>query len=147
MRVWAVMVLLLLLIARPARGACDVLSLERLMKDNSIAWVFSGTVRDVARVPAGQIATIDVDRVWKGPVPPRVVVYNRQDFAERTDFQLQKRYLVTAYVQSPPDRARFAVTDEKTTYEANGCTIQTFSSDYAKQILGDVPGRSPSQTP
>jgi hypothetical protein len=117
------------------------------MNDDSIAWVFSGSVTEATRVTAGQIATIDVDRVWKGAVPARVRLYNRQGFAEQTDFQLRERYLVSAYVQSPAARARFAVTDERTTYEANGCTIQPFASDYAKQILGSAPGRPPSQNP
>ena len=131
-----------------AQAVCVVLPLEQLMNDSSIAWVFSGTVREVSRVAAGQVATIDVDRVWKGAVPARVRVSNRQeDLEERTDFQLQERYLVTTYVQSTADRARFGVTDERTTYEANGCTIQPFSSDYAKVILGNAPGRPPSQIP
>jgi hypothetical protein len=117
------------------------------MNDSSITWVFSGTVREVSRVGAGQVATIEVDRIWKGAVPARVRIYNRQDIGETTDFQLQERYLVTTYRQSTADRARFGVADKRTTYEANGCTIQPFSSDYAKLILGNAPGRRSSQIP
>jgi hypothetical protein len=147
MRLWAVVVLLLSS-ARPAQAACVLLPLEQLMNESSTAWVFSGTVREVSRVAAGQVAAIDVDGVWKGTVSARVLVYNRQeDLEERTDFQLQERYLVITYVQSTADRAQFGVTDERTTYEANGCTIQPFSSDYAKMILGNTPSRPPSQKP
>jgi len=146
MRVWAVVVLVLF-IANPAQAECILRTLEHVMPDSSIAWVFSGRIREATRVAAGQIATIDVDRVWKGAVPARVVVYQRGN-AELVDLQFQERYLVFAYIQSRAQRARFSVTDlEKTTYETDGCAIQVFSSDGAKLILGNATGGPPSQIP
>ena len=144
MRPWAI-VLLILLSARPAQAECVGMRLD----DSSFAWVFSGRVRDITTVTFGasQIATIDVDRVWKGAVPARIVVYYTAVF-DGIALQPQERYLVFAYIQSPTERTGFGITDlAKTTYATNGCTIQVFSSDYTKEILGNAPGRPPSRIP
>jgi len=113
MRVWAVAVLLLSSAqAHNVQAECAFPSLTAAMTDSSTAWVFSGRVREITTVTAGQIATIDVDRVWKGAVPARVVVYYTAIF-DGIALQLQERYLVFAGIQSPAERARFGVTDLK----------------------------------
>jgi hypothetical protein len=58
-------VFVLPLTARVHAG-CGFGTVREDIESDRIAVVFTATVRDVKSVPAGQIVTFAVDRVWKG---------------------------------------------------------------------------------
>jgi hypothetical protein len=63
----------------PVSAQCGggFLSLEiaKPLEMESTAVIFSGTLRGSYRLTAGQVATFDVERVWKGRVPKQVIIY------------------------------------------------------------------------
>jgi hypothetical protein len=51
------------------------LDIVKPLEMESIAVIFSGTLRGSYRLTAGQVATFDVERAWKGRVPKQVIIY------------------------------------------------------------------------
>ena len=56
----------------------------------------------------GQIVTFDVDRVWKGQVQQRFVLYNSRAI-EGITFQQGQRYVVFAHWLKPRERERLGL--------------------------------------
>jgi hypothetical protein len=114
--------------------------------------VFRGTVRDVRRVPGGQVAIMDVDRVWKGRGPRQVTLHNQTGSVDSTGresftsvahtLNAGSRYVIFTYEQDSATRGLFG-TKDAATYGAQGCGI--FLADHPKvSILGK--GREPEHS-
>ena len=69
------------LMAQSAGAFCVVMPLEHHLSNPEVTAVFSGTVQDVSFASAGQTATFQVSRVWKGRVgrcPSKTAILVRQ---------------------------------------------------------------------
>lgn len=107
--------------------------------------VFRGTVLDVRRVPGGQVATIEADRVWLGRVPRHVTVYNTTGGVDPKGTELTnstaqtlaagERYIIFTHEQSPEERQLFGTKDAGTTYGTQGCGIWV-ADQYKVGVLG-----------
>jgi len=112
-------------------GSLDVLwSITAKEKPGDPA--FSGTVAAVTNVPGGQVATFEVDRVWRGRVPTRVTVYNvtgdvTSDGTELTLSTAQRvgrglRYFVFTHKPNDKERVIFGLKDAAA-LATQGCGI------------------------
>jgi hypothetical protein len=135
------------LMAQAAGAICVVMPLEHHLSNPKVTAVFSGTVQDVSFAPAGQTATFQVSRVWKGRVGRRTVLYNGNSLMmqdERIELQSGRTYLVIAHRQSPDERAAFHVPSaSRDALGVSGCDLYLFDSQYARDVLGDAPGYPP----
>lgn len=136
---------------RPVAAVCVVMSLDDLLVRETIIAVFSGTVQQVESVPAGQIVTLAVDRVWKGQVDGRSVVYNRQEPGadEQITFAPKTRYFVVAYRPIATERAAFGMPAEGGDLLAtNFCAAHEFDNPgdrWVQQVLRGAPGHPPEE--
>jgi hypothetical protein len=131
---------------RLAGAQCVILPLD----DPAFQWadvVFVGTVQQVQLVPAGQLVTFAVERVYKGQVDEHVVVYNWQhpSVLERiVTFEAAKRYLVLPHRQSAEERRQFDLTVEGSkTLGSSGSDAYRVESSYVQDILHRAPGYLP----
>jgi hypothetical protein len=85
------------------------LGLAYLMARSETTAVFSGTVATARHPDAAVIVTFDVDRVWKGAISKRTVVYrpNPVTSDERQVFALGERYVVVAHRLTAAEREQF----------------------------------------
>jgi hypothetical protein len=121
------------------------------LDDPAHKWVevaFVGTVQQVQVVPAGQIVTFAVDRVYKGQVDAHVVVYNWQRSVVQegvVTFELANRYLVLAHRQSDEEREQFAMPIKGTeTLGSQGCGAYPVEhGSYVQDILRGALGYPP----
>ena len=90
----------------PAEAQCGggLLGLGYFLADPGKTALFSGTVTDVQGIDTFLVVTFDVERVWKGDLPKRLVIYRP---APRSGpelggssvtmyFEMGKRYVVVA---------------------------------------------------
>jgi hypothetical protein len=132
---------------RSVGAQCVILPLN----DRGNQWpdiAFIATVQQVQAVPAGQIVTFAVGRVYKGQVDEHVVVYNFQHSVVQegiVTFELAKRYLVLAHRQTPEEREQFAMRLKGTeTLGSQGCDAYPVEhSSYVQDILRGAPGYPP----
>ena len=116
-----------------------------LMAKSKAAPVFRGTVLEVRRVPGGQIAKIEVDRVWRGEVAPDLTFYNFTGgvSAEGRELTLSvarrltagERYIFFTHEQSPEERRLFGTDASARTYGTRGCGIWPHTPENAR-VLG-----------
>lgn len=158
----AICLLGLMAFARAARAGCILANLDVLLRSANITAVFRGAAVQIKTVPAGQVVTFRVTRVWKdyvkGDIHQDLVIYSwlRKDdgsgiFEPGFDvpFEAGKEYLVSAHRQSPLERERFglprsAVEDSLGVNDgASSCVTRPFESPEAQTILGGAPGRPP----
>jgi hypothetical protein len=133
--------------ARSAGAQCVILPLN----DQENQWphvAFIATVQQVQAVPAGQIVTFAVGRVYKGQVAEHVVVYNCQHSAVQegiVTFEVAKRYLVLAHRQTPEEREQFALPLKgRETLGNQGCDAYPVElNSYVQDILRGAPGYPP----
>jgi hypothetical protein len=121
---------------------------EELARDTHVA-IFSGRVDRVDAVPGGQVVTFVVDRVWKGQVTERTVVYNRQTpgASEEIAFVPTMRYFVMAYLPVAEERAAFGLPAEGGDFLATGyCSTYEFDRFPNDKFLEDI-DRAPSHPP
>jgi hypothetical protein len=88
------------------------LGLSILVRLDEVAVVFSGTVVDLQRLHAAQVVTFDVDRVWKGDVTKRFVIYRPPGVPPSgwpEPFSLRARFIVVAHRLSAVERADLRV--------------------------------------
>ena len=79
--------------------------------------VFSGTVVDRQIGSVVQVVTFDVDRVWKGDVTKRTIIYRPAEpepeivggSGGSEGFDLGQRYLVVAHLLTEAERRKFAL--------------------------------------
>jgi hypothetical protein len=138
------------------------LGIEDSLAAPNVSAVFSGTVINVQTSGTVLIVTFDVDRIWKGRLSKRVVLYRpapvsiwlqdgepdnrvRRGSPVRMHFELRKRYVVVAHDLSPEERIQFkaerAAPDALAT-ELCGGGSRPF--DVAAEDLERVgPGRAP----
>jgi hypothetical protein len=134
---------------QPVGAICVEMPLNDLLVRETIVAVFSGTVQEVERVSAGQIVTVTVDRVWKGEVGGRRVIYNRQQKGvdEQITFTPKTRYFVVAYRPNATARALFGLPPEGGDVLATGyCTAHEFDNPgdrWVQQVLRGAPGHLP----
>lgn len=113
---------------------------------------FVGTVQQVQTVPAGQIVTFAISRVYKGHVDEHVVVYNWQHPPVQegiVTFEQATRYLVLPHRQSAEEREQFAMPIEGAeTLGSRGCDAYPVDhSPYVQDILRGALGYSPRRSP
>src|SRR5712691_3445730 len=134
---------------QPVGAVCVEMSLNDLLVRETIVAVFSGTVQELERVSAGQVVAVTVDRVWKGEVGERRVIYNRQQNGvdEQITFTPKTRYFVVAYRPKAAERALFGLPPEGGGVLATGyCAAHEFDNPadrWVQQILRGAPGYLP----
>jgi hypothetical protein len=132
-----------LLVPTASEAVCVIMPLDFYLSEDGFAAVFRGTVRDVQVVPAGQIVTFDVDRVWKGRVLKTAVIHNFVVGADHeTQFVRGERYLVAPHRQNAETRALFG-TSEDGALGTSLCGVYPADSADAEQILGNGKGWEP----
>jgi hypothetical protein len=91
--------LTIILVPSLAFAECVRVSLRDNIRPAAVA--FSGTATNIVTNAAsewpGTIVTFDVDRVWKGSVTRRFVVYSFTRTPEGTSFTAGKKYMVFAH--------------------------------------------------
>jgi hypothetical protein len=134
---------------QPVGAVCVEMSLNDLLVRETVVAVFSGTVQEAERVSAGQVVTLAVDRVWKGEVGERRVIYNRQEkrVDEQITFTPKTRYFVVAYRPNVTERALFGLPPEGGDVLATGyCAAHQFDNPgdrWVQQVLRTAPGHLP----
>jgi hypothetical protein len=147
LRVSVALALVAMLIPTAAHAQCVIMPLDYYLPEDGVAAMFRGTVRDVRAVPAGQIVTFEVDRVWKGRVSKTTVIHNLNVGADHeTTFALGERHLVMPHRQNAAGRARFG-NDAREALGASLCSSYPANSAVARDILGDAEGRVPEPDP
>jgi hypothetical protein len=98
----------LLAVIVPDIAVAECVVLRANVPAQSAALVFSGTATDITANDASEwpsaIITFDVDKVWKGRVTKRFVVYSFTRTAERFTFKIGQAYLVFAHEQTEAER-------------------------------------------
>lgn len=87
------------------------------------------------------LATIAVDRVWKGDVPVLVTVYTPGAMAEAPSFQEGASYILQLTKRSDDGRAATLVLPPGTLF-ASQCSVTDITADYVPALLKALgPGR------
>jgi hypothetical protein len=147
----ATCVLVFVVFGQSAGAICILQTLDRLLSDDRVAVLFRGTVVDLKPVSlpppleAGDIATFQVARVWKGQVHENVTVYFRRGGLEGVPLELRKEYLVIAHLQSQVERQAFGLpsADDNTLGSSEHCGALSFELRETPTILGGAPGEPP----
>ena len=160
-------VLLFVFTVQPIQAICVIFDFNTLLAREATRAVFTGTIREVQTVatkeqrvvdrnsgailerrmlPAAQLVTFEVDRMWKGQLPSRTVVYYDIPGGEFGPLVTGKRYLVSAYLHDAgvAERPREVPPD---TLETNGCGVTPADDTYLKEYVGGRSGYPPSQKP
>ena len=141
--------------SRPARAACLVVSLDSYLSHPGVAAIFSGTVVTVKaieyRLPEnlgvapGQIATLQVDRVWKGTVKRMTILGFRLGEGDQ-GLAPQEKYLFIAHRLDAVGREQFGFPpgdDERLGANELGCGAMPFERPIVAELLHGVPGEPP----
>lgn len=139
------------------------LQIKEFLAAPNVSAVFSGTVVNVQANQTVLVVTFEVDRVWKGRVTKRAVVYRpapvstwmeepdnrvRGGSPVRMHFELRKRYVVVAHNLSPEERVQFnaqnAATDALATELCGGGSrpFDIFAEELERGLVGA--GREPN---
>jgi hypothetical protein len=146
-RLSVALVLVMTLAPTAAHAVCVIMPLDYWQSEDGAAAIFRGTVRGLRAVPAGQIVTFEVDRVWKGRVSKTTVIHNLIVGADHeTKFVHGERYLVTPHRQNAETRARFGVIEDGT-LGTSLCGVYPPDGADAEQILGNAEGWPPEPDP
>ena len=137
-----------------ARCNTDLASAWRLA--DRAAPVFRGTVRIVAKVAGGQVATFEVDRVWRGRVPARIFVYNHTGevgssgresvMSTAQSLTVGERYVIFARDPTAKERQLIATTTAGQIHATEGCSIWLADQQEVK-VLGKGRDPEPSTSP
>jgi hypothetical protein len=146
-------VLVFVVFGQSVRAICILPTFDRLLSDDRVAVLFRGTVVDLrpVRLPppleAGDVATFQVARVWKGQVHRDVTVYFvRGNALEGFPLELRKEYLVVAHLQSPVERRTFGLlsaSDKSLASSQMSCGALPFESKDTQTLLRGAPGEPP----
>ena len=102
-----VLVLVMFFGELPTAAAADCIRWtgDQLLNDKRVQFVFDGTAVEETRLSAYlSRSTVQVHRVWKGPVTQRFVVYGRGYTSEGSQvLERGTRYVVVAVQDAPPD--------------------------------------------
>jgi hypothetical protein len=147
----ATCVLVFVVFGQSARAICILQTLDRLLSDDRVAVLFKGTVVDLKPVSlpppleAGDIATFQVARVWKGQVHENVTVYFWGGGVEGVPLELRKEYLVIAHLQSPVERQAFGLPSagDNALGSSEHCGALSFELRETPAILGGALGQPP----
>ena len=126
-----------------AEAVCVIMPLDYYLKEASVTALFRGTVREVKRVPAGQIVTVDVDRVWKGRVLRSTVVYHDLTSEEADPMAIGKAYVIFTHRLTMTERKAFSLDAKVDALGAGGCAVND-PEGYGKDIVGSARGYSPA---
>ena len=113
------------------------------------ALVFVGrvvSVTDVGAAPA-QAVTFDVERVWKGAVRERTVIYQMLPVGRRSEhrlFQPGKQFLVVAHPLNSSDRHDLGIADSEDVFGTNACADGSYPVSILQYDAGRIgPGSAP----
>ena len=145
-----VLIVVALAVPRVAFSECVTLSMSEAVK--SAAIVFTGTMTNVTATKVvdwpGEIATFNVDRVWKGPVTKRFVIYSAAPYSlEFFHFALGMRYIVLAHAHTAAERKQFGIAvSTPPTFGVGGCGGGTREFSRFKAELAQLgPGTAPTR--
>src|SRR5438128_975061 len=98
----------LVAVLMPRIAAADCITIQAALQAKSAAVVFSGTTTNITPNAASNwpstIVMFDVDRVWKGSVAKRFVVYSFTRTPEPFIFHAGETYLVFAHARTEMER-------------------------------------------
>jgi TonB family protein len=113
------------------------------------ALVFVGrvvSVTDVGAAPA-QAVTFAVERVWKGAVRERTVIYQMLPVGRRSErrlFQPGKQFLVVAHPLNTSDRRDLGIADSEDVFGTNACADGSYPVSILQYDAGRIgPGSAP----
>ena len=103
-------------------GSGYYINWSELLGKPEVAVVFSGTVIDRQIGSVVQVVTFDVDRVWKGDVTKRTIIYRPAHPEAETvgrsgggrGFDIGQRYVVVAHRLTETERRKFALKSTST---------------------------------
>ena len=140
----------------PVSAQCGggLLWLGYFLDQPEVAAIFDGTILDIQRRELALVVTFEVNRVWKGDVTRRQVVYraSRLPFGQRRGSstrliqfeEVGKRYIVVAHQLTGIERVDLGLTSTDTANLATG-----FCGDGSRpvEVEGSIddlgPGRAP----
>jgi hypothetical protein len=128
----------------PSPNECIGRNGAAVLSDESLDLVFSGRVVEVTRIgDFGYRVAFDVDRVWKGAVPPRFVLYGLETDAESPRFTAHEHRVVLARSVTDARRRRaLGVPEREVIFAPAACSGPLELSRNIEQELG--PGHAPS---
>jgi len=110
--------------------------------------VFSGTATDVTDLSGAldRFVTLDVDRVWKGPVTKRFSIHTFDLTADRYSFDVGRKYLVFAHSPRTEDERVLlrALPSEREPFIVGICGSGT---RWFSEVQSKVSERGPGQRP
>jgi hypothetical protein len=122
---------------------CVLRNGEAVLSDKSLDLVFSGQVAEVTRTgDFGYRVVLEVDRVWRGSVPARFVIYGVETDGEAPRFKANEHRVVLARkVTDARRRQVLAVPGSSPLFMAAGCSgPDTLSKDIEHEM---GPGHAP----
>lgn len=150
---WCSLVLMCVLAAPTvalAQCPAEHVGLDLVLSQESAALVFVGTIQSVERAGSTETVTFEVERVWKGPVKERTIIYRPISPAGQITesprvFGRDGRYLVIAHRLDATERRALGLDDREDTFGTSTC------GDGSRQIAGTEPdlatlgpGRAPT---
>jgi TonB family protein len=133
-----------------AQCGSGYLGLGQMLPQGSVAHVFSGKVARVDRAGSAETVIFDVDRVWKGDVRERTIIYKPIALHSGggevgpTVFERGERYVVIAHRLSVAERRDLGLVVEA--FGTNICEDGSRAFSLAERELAGIgPGRPPIQ--
>jgi TonB family protein len=131
-----------------AQCGSGYIGLAQLLPQAAVVHAFSGTVTRVSRAGSAETVTFDVDRVWKGNVRERTVLYKPIALDSRGGdvgppvFERGERYVVIAHRLNVAERGDLGLGGEA--FGTNTCGDGSRLFSIAEQELGGIgPGDPP----
>jgi hypothetical protein len=130
------------------RGECVLRSLPAYVADERVAAILQARVLEVQPirlgVQRGQIATLEVQRLWKGETRREIRLYNLYDPDGRevegqVPLQVGETYFVVARALTSAELAALGIDGP----QLGTSDCNTFLFTFARNILGDAAGYPP----
>jgi TonB family protein len=135
---------------RPVLAQCvnERIGLDSVLTQESVALVFVGRVVNVEHAGSTETVTFEVERVWKGPVKERTMIYRPTSAAGQTTESpivfSRTRYIVIAHRLDVTERKSLGLDDREDAFGTNTCGDGSRPLASTEPDLGKLgPGREP----
>ncbi len=137
-------------VTRPVLAQCvtENVRLDLVLTQESVALVFVGYVVNVEHTGSTETVTFEVERVWKGPVKERTIIYRPTSAAGQTTESpivfRSTRYIVIAHRLDATERKTLGLDDRGDAFGTNTCGDGSRPLASTEPGLGKLgPGREP----